>query len=359
MQEHKVVRLTRPKKRVVIESLDKIDVRPIDWLWPKMIPLGALTLVVGDGGAGKGTILGDVAARITTQMAMPGCKVPSVDVGQVLISSPEESLGGTLKPRIEEAGGNPEFVRVIRHVAHAGTERSLSIRQDIKELRKAIDKLPLLRAIIIDPLVTALGTNNTASDVTVRSALGPLLKLADERNFSVIGVVHLSKSETRTLTKRVHGSTGFVNSARSVIAVHRMPGDRFVAGTIKANLAPLGRSFSGAIEQRKSANSGGHDSVSTVRIAWDDFDPTLDINLIASGKTPDPAQSMVQQAVDELMALRPKLPMPATAAIKSLKRTYSKATLSRAKSIAGVRSKKAKHEWVWTAEPMPDCESFD
>ena len=49
------------------------DVRPelVRWLWPGRIPLGKLTVVDGDPGQGKSTMMLDLAARVSRGRAMP------------------------------------------------------------------------------------------------------------------------------------------------------------------------------------------------------------------------------------------------------------------------------------------------
>src|ERR1700687_1491631 len=49
------------------------DVKPssIDWLWQNWIALGKVSVLAGDGGRGKSTILCDLAARATTGAVWP------------------------------------------------------------------------------------------------------------------------------------------------------------------------------------------------------------------------------------------------------------------------------------------------
>ena len=57
-----------PKTRTAAEIVP----RPVKWLWPERIPRGKITLLDGDPGLGKTTILLDIAARVSRGHGMPG-----------------------------------------------------------------------------------------------------------------------------------------------------------------------------------------------------------------------------------------------------------------------------------------------
>jgi hypothetical protein len=56
-----------------VEMLCAADhpVRPVRWLWPGRIPIGKVTLLVGDPGLGKSLVALDVAARVSRGAAWP------------------------------------------------------------------------------------------------------------------------------------------------------------------------------------------------------------------------------------------------------------------------------------------------
>ena len=54
-----------------VVRLSSVIAKPIEWLWPKRIALGTVSIVAGDGGLGKSTILCGIAARITTGADWP------------------------------------------------------------------------------------------------------------------------------------------------------------------------------------------------------------------------------------------------------------------------------------------------
>lgn len=55
-----------------ITRLDRIEERPLSWLWDGVVPLGKLTLIAGDPGVGKSLVTLDLAARVSRGGPFPG-----------------------------------------------------------------------------------------------------------------------------------------------------------------------------------------------------------------------------------------------------------------------------------------------
>src|SRR5205823_6553945 len=60
-----------PAPRAHTRRFADIQRQPVQWLWPGWIPLGKLTLLDGDPGLGKSTLLLDLAARVSRDGVMP------------------------------------------------------------------------------------------------------------------------------------------------------------------------------------------------------------------------------------------------------------------------------------------------
>src|SRR5262249_31733160 len=87
------------------------DVAPaaVRWLWRGWVPLGKVTVLDGDAGLGKSTLLLDLAARVSTGAEMPD-GTPGPRAGVVVVSA-EDGLGDTIRPRLEAAGADLRRVR--------------------------------------------------------------------------------------------------------------------------------------------------------------------------------------------------------------------------------------------------------
>ena len=71
-----------------IISMDEVAVEEVEWLWYPYIPFGKLTIIHGDGGEGKTTLILRLAALLSR-----GAKLPCAFRSH-----------STLRPMIYEAG---------------------------------------------------------------------------------------------------------------------------------------------------------------------------------------------------------------------------------------------------------------
>jgi hypothetical protein len=230
-----------------VETENYGDVRreKVRWLWKERIACGKLNLFVGDPARGKSLATIDIAARVSRGANFPDGVACSQ--GDVLILSAEDDPSDTVAPRLAAAGADlcrihrVKCVRVTLPDGQTG-ESFFSLERDLPKLEEALDKLPTVALVIIDPLSAYMGGRiDTHVDAAVRSVLAPLAELAAKRKIAVISVMHLRKSETSALL-RVAGSIGFVAAARIVWGFGDDPEnpDRRVMVAIKNNLAPPG-----------------------------------------------------------------------------------------------------------------------
>ncbi len=206
----------------ILVSLADIQPEPISWLWPGRIPLGKLTLIVGDPGLGKSFLLVDMAARISVEAPWPdGGTSPK---GKVILLTAEDGLADTVRPRLDAMGGNPAYVVALKGVRRKGahgsgiTEWGLNLAKDINEIEAAIEETGAIM-VGIDPLSAYLGRTDSYKDAEVRGLLAPLAALAERRNVAVVGIMHLSKDSQRRALYRAQGSLAFVAAARAVFVV--------------------------------------------------------------------------------------------------------------------------------------------
>jgi len=65
--------------------------KEVTYLWQNRIPFGKITVVAGDSGRGKTTLILDIAARLTKGMPMPFSDAEPI-IGNVLFQSQEDKL---------------------------------------------------------------------------------------------------------------------------------------------------------------------------------------------------------------------------------------------------------------------------
>jgi hypothetical protein len=224
-----------PGRTLAVTRLADVAPQAIEWLWPARIPLGKLTLLVGDPGAGKSFASLAIAASVSSGTPLPGGERRPPQ--SVLIWNGEDGTADTIRPRAEAAGANLERLYVIdgeqREDGHHAPFGLLSIDLLAEHVAAAAD----IGLVITDPLGALLAGIDSHRDSDVRSALQPLADFAERFGVAVLAIAHLNKKQAEHALYRVGGSIGFVGLARSVLlaAVDPEDGRRAIA-PLKCNL---------------------------------------------------------------------------------------------------------------------------
>jgi len=222
--------------------LSEVPIERLRWLSPGRLARGKLTILDGDPGLGKSTLLCDWAARVTLGEALPGGE-PGEPRGVVLLSA-EDGLADTIAPRLAAAGADLDRVAAIVSVPHSeeqpdGPPRWPTIPDDVKHLAEAIvDTRAAL--VVIDPFVAYLSRRHGShNDQEVRQALAPLAQLAEGYGVAVVLVRHLNKNRGGVALYRGGGSIGIIGAARCGLLLARDPDDpdRRILASTKSNLA--------------------------------------------------------------------------------------------------------------------------
>jgi archaellum biogenesis ATPase FlaH len=204
-------------------------------LWPKRIPRGKLTLLIGDPGLGKSYLTLDICARVTRGGTWPdgsGMK----KARNVIILSAEDGVADTIRQRLDVLNARPKRIFVLNVDA-----RPFGLRSHLKRLEREIVRRRV-RLVIIDPLTAYLGRKTDAyKEADVRGLLTPLIAMAERHSVAVIAVMHLGKKEQQTILYRALGSIGFIAAARTAFLVAKEPvagSNRRVFAAVKSNIGP-------------------------------------------------------------------------------------------------------------------------
>lgn len=222
--------------------LSEVETERLQWLSRGRVAAGKITLVDGDPGLGKSTLLADWSARVSRGEALPD-GVAGPPRGVVLLSA-EDGLADTIRPRLEAAGADLDRIAALLTVPDgdgppAGLGRLPSIPADLPYLEQAITDIDAA-LVIVDPLMAYLGTETNAHrDQDIRRALAPLAQLAERTGVAVVLVRHLNKAQSANALYRGGGSIGIVGAARCGLLVAADPDDseRRILAPIKSNLA--------------------------------------------------------------------------------------------------------------------------
>jgi len=227
----------KPRSRTLqLTPASAIKPRPVVWLWDGRLALGTLALLAGREGIGKSTSAYWIAARVTRG------DLPGESHGRprsVLIAATEDSWEHTIVPRLMAADADLDKVFRIEVRTADDIHVGLSLPHDLHELEAAAIQTNSA-LLLLDPLMSRLGEQDTHKDSEVRIALEPLVALADRTGMAVLGIMHHNKSGSTDPLQLVMGSKAFTAVARSVHTVVIDPDDdteqRKLFGTPKNNL---------------------------------------------------------------------------------------------------------------------------
>ena len=200
-----------------------VERKPVRWIWKGRLARGEMTILDGDPGLGKSTMLCDLAARITTGRPLPGEEKPPRDgAGGVVLVTTEDSPSPTVRPRLDAAGADVGRVRIVPTVPTRGDdggERVPKLPEDLDVL-KATCRDVNADLLVIDPLLAHLsGEINTFKDGDVRSALAPVQTFAEEAELALVVVRHLTKASAgANPLYRGQASIGIIGAARLALA---------------------------------------------------------------------------------------------------------------------------------------------
>jgi putative DNA primase/helicase len=218
--ENNVVPL-HEEKGITSFAFSSVTKEETRWLSKGRIPLGALTLLAGDGGLGKSMYTAFLSAATSNGKTSGELSGEATDV--VFIST-EDHASTTIRPRLEAASANLQRIHGIT-TGREGSAAAIQLPHDVAELERIVVKHNA-KLLVLDPLIALLPTSvNSNNNQHVRRALNPLMDMAAKHDVAVVAVLHLTKGEGTDLMKRIGGSQGFWAAARSVMFLGRNPAD--------------------------------------------------------------------------------------------------------------------------------------
>lgn len=317
------------EREASIRYFSEVRVREVDWLWHPYIPFGKITVIQGDPGDGKTTLILNIAALLSRGLPMPESTDYSLPTS-VLYQSAEDGAEDTLKPRLMSAGADCSRIAFIDESECGLTLNDVRIENAIKATKA--------RLLVLDPLQAYLGEGNEMNRADgVRPMLKQLAAVAERTGCAIVIVGHMNKASGSKSIYRGLGSIDITAVARSVLLVGRIKNDTpvRVMAQLKNSLAKEGTPIAFEINE----DSG---------IRWiGEYD--ISVDELLNGESGAPSDSgKVTVVMEKLTELLADEEVPCGRLYEMFREMdMGKRTVDRAKKALGVRSVKRADGWYW------------
>ena len=313
------------KAELKMIKMSDVQSQTVDWLWYPFIPYGKLTIIQGDPGDGKTTLILNIAARLSKGEGLDNDMKVTEPVN-IIYQTAEDGLGDTIKPRLLAAGADCSKVLVIDDREQPLTMLDIRLEEAIIQTKA--------RLVVLDPIQGFLG-----SDVDMHRAneIRPVMKrvavLAEKYQCAIILIGHMNKNSNGKSSYRGLGSIDFQAAARSVLIVGRIkeePETRVVCH-VKSSLAPEGKSVAFRLDQHNGFEWIGEYDISADELLCGD----------SRGQKSRKAKEFLKKILSDGGMAQKKIEEEAEkCGIKSK-------TLRNAKQELGIDAVKRGNQWFW------------
>lgn len=328
-------------------NMESVKVEQIEWLLYPFIPFGKVTIIQGDPGEGKTTMVLQIIAKLTRGEPILLNKKSQKEAQQdseenlkqevlsqdnpiqpvnVIYQTAEDGLGDTIKPRLLAAGADCSRVLVIDDREQPLTMLDVRLEEAIMQTKA--------RMVVLDPIQGFLGTD---VDMHRANEIRPLMKrvavLAEKYHCAIILIGHMNKNSNGKSSYRGLGSIDFQAAARSVLIVGRLkdePETRVMCH-VKSSLAPEGRSVAFRLDKETGFQWIGEYDISADDLLSGDargqksrIAKEFLLDILADG-------GMAQKKIEE----------------EASKQGIKKKTLRNAKQELEIDSVKRGNQWFW------------
>jgi archaellum biogenesis ATPase FlaH len=302
-----------------IRYFSTVTARKVEWLWYPYIPFGKITIVQGDPGDGKTTLVLNIAAHLSNGMSLPETNKESTRV-KIIYQSAEDGAEDTLKPRLMSARADCTQIAFI-------DESEVVVTLNDHRLEDTINEIGA-RLLVLDPLQAYLSENNEMNRADgIRPIMKQLTAVAERTGCAILIIGHMNKASGSKGIYRGLGSIDITASARSVLLVGRVKNSQSirVMAQIKNSLAEEGNPIAFEINDNSA-------------IRWiGEYDITVDELL--NGEEPQNEGCKISETIAKLKNLLYGGKIPCVQIYAALHYVgISKRSVDRAKKILEIKS---------------------
>lgn len=335
----------RWKPRIVGVRLSEVKPERVSWRSRGRFARGKLTIVDGDPGLGKSTMLLAFAALLTQGNALPDGD-PHPERG-VIIVAPEDGVADTIRPRMDLLGADCERVMILATVPTEEGERLVQFPDDADVLEAMIEEMDA-GFVIVDSLDAVMGERLKPSSTTdVRKAFLPLAHVAERTGATIVLIRHLNKSGGTNALYRGTGSIGLIGIARFGLLVAEDPDDPAyrVLSQSKGNIGPPAPS----LRWRLVSQPGSDHAL----VEWCGISKHSSRSLLSNAADEEVSDDNERdEAVGWLLTRLSGGPVPSMQVFADAKRAgFSERAVKRAKAKLAVKAEKSgfgdEGKWVW------------
>ena len=345
--ENKKAEWKKSEPELKLINMESVKVEQIEWLLYPFIPFGKVTIIQGDPGEGKTTMVLQIIAKLTRGEPILLNKKSQKEAQQdseenlkqevlsqdnpiqpvnVIYQTAEDGLGDTIKPRLLAAGADCSRVLVIDDREQPLTMLDVRLEEAIMQTKA--------RMVVLDPIQGFLGTD---VDMHRANEIRPLMKrvavLAEKYHCAIILNGNINKNSNGKSSYRGLGSIDFQAAARSVLIVGRLkdePETRVMCH-VKSSLAPEGKSVAFRLDKETGFQWIGEYDISADDLLSGDargqksrIAKEFLLDILADG-------GMAQKKIEE----------------EASKQGIKKKTLRNAKQELEIDSVKRGNQWFW------------
>jgi archaellum biogenesis ATPase FlaH len=201
--------IVQPFKFLSVEELYQVPDEAINYIVSNLLPTSGLSILVGKPKAGKSTLARQLAVSVAQGQEF---LKRETEQGVVLYMALEEKLS-EIKAHFKALG-----LTVGENVR---TYCDPAMREALPRLEAALQTMPEVKLVIIDPILKFIKVGDSNDYVKVSDAFEPLLKLCRTYDVHIMAVHHMKKRVAEDPMDNTLGSTALAAAVDTLIVLQR------------------------------------------------------------------------------------------------------------------------------------------